>query len=173
MAGPAPQPPAGVERHPALRAIAIYKLVKMTALLLVAAAAFGLVREARFDAFTQWLLQLPMHHGHGLLVSMVDRAIELGPHKFIAVGAAACVYAGVFALEGYGLWRERRWAEYLTVIVTASLLPFEIFEVVRHYSWLKLATLGTNGFIVVYLIRVLHRPRAGVRARQPAQKKSA
>jgi uncharacterized membrane protein (DUF2068 family) len=167
-----PDSSAAAGRHPGLRVIAIYKLVKMAALLLVAAGAFGLVREARFEAFTQWLVQLPMHHGHGLLVQLVDRAVEIGPHKFVAIGLAACVYAAVFAAEGYGLWRERRWAEYLTVIVTASLLPFEIWEVVRHYSWLKLATLGANGVIVVYLVHVLHRPRAKLPAQTPGHRKA-
>ena len=32
-------------------------------------------------------------------------------------------------IEAVGLWYQRRWAEYLTFLVTASLLPFEIYEI--------------------------------------------
>ena len=37
-------------------------------------------------------------------------------------------YAAVEGIEAFGLWYQRRWAEYLTFIVTASLLPLEIYE---------------------------------------------
>jgi len=148
------------ERHAALRVIAIYKFVKMAGLLLVAAAAFGLVREARFGAFAAWVEQLPIHHGHGFLVQLIDRFLELGPRKFLAIGIVACVYASVFAIEGWGLWREKRWAEYLTTIVTASLIPIEVWEILRHPTWLKMLTLVGNLAIVVYLIYLLRRPRS-------------
>ena len=149
------------ERHAALRLIAIYKVVKMCFLLAVAAAAFGLVREARFDAFTAWIEQLPIHHGHGFLVQIIDRFLELGPRKFLAIGIAACIYAAVFAIEGWGLWYEKRWAEYLTTIVTASLIPIELWEIDRHFGWTKVVALIANVAIVIYLIYLLRRPAAG------------
>jgi uncharacterized membrane protein (DUF2068 family) len=150
---------AATERHGALRVIAAYKLVKAIGLLLVSAAAFGLVRETRFEAFTEWIMQLPIHHGHGFLVQLIDKMLALGPHKFIAIGVAACIYATVFAVEGWGLWRGKRWAEYLTVIVTASLIPLEIWEIVRHFTWLKVFALAVNVAIVWYLIYLLRRPK--------------
>lgn len=143
------------ERHRALRLIAAYKLVKAFGLLLVALAAFGFVREARFEAFAQWVLSLPIHHGHQFLVRLIDKLFELGPRKFDAIGIAACIYAGVFALEGWGLWRAKRWAEYLTVIVTASLIPLEVWEIHHHFTWLKVAAFAANIAIVWYLIRLL------------------
>ena len=146
-------------QHRALRIIAAYKIVKAAALLLVAATAFGLVREARFEAFTAWIMQLPIHHGHGLLVQLVDKLFELGPHRFMAIGVVLCIYACVFLVEGWGLWREKRWAEYLTVIVTASLIPIEIWEIVRHLTWLKLLAFAVNVAIVWYLVALLRRGR--------------
>lgn len=143
----------------ALRVIAAYKLLKTFALLLVAAAAFGLVRESRFEAFADWLTQLPIHQGHGFVVRAIDRFLEIGHDHFRAIGIAATVYAAVFAVEGWGLWREKRWAEYFTTIVTASLIPFELWEIALHVTALKIVALVANIAIVIYLVLLLRRPR--------------
>lgn len=145
--------------HAALRVIAAYKLLKTVALLLVAIAAFGLVRESRFEAFAAWLTQLPIYHGHGHLVRAIDRFLEIGHDHLRAIGVAAAVYAGVFAVEGWGLWREKRWAEYLTTIVTASLIPFELWELALHVTALKMLALVVNIAIVAYLIHLLRQER--------------
>ena len=56
-----------------------------------------------------------------------------------------------------GLWNEKRWAEYLTVVVTASLIPFEIYEMVHHLTPIKIGALALNAAILVYLVWVLRR----------------
>lgn len=143
----------------ALRVIAAYKLLKASLLLVVAATAFRLANAANLLAFSDWVLGLPIYRGHVLLVDTIDRLFALGPRKFIAIGIATCVYAGVFVVEGWGLWRGRRWAEYLTVIVTLSLIPIELYEIARHVTPLKIATLVVNLAIAAYLIVLLRRPR--------------
>lgn len=141
--------------HAALRAIAAFKLVKALGLLVVAAVSFDLVRSAELDAFAGWVERLPIHHH--FLSQLLDKLLELGPRKFIAIGIAACVYASLFLVEGWGLWRGKRWAEYLTVIATTSLIPFELFEIVRHTTPLKIGALALNVAIVFYLIWLLRR----------------
>lgn len=146
-------------KHRALRIIAAYKLLKAFALLLAAISAFGLVGQSHLQSLSDWIMGLPIHHGHGFLVRVIDKLFELGPRKFVAIGVAACVYAAVFMVEGWGLWREKRWAEYLTVVVTASLVPLEAWEIFRHLTWLKVLALVINVAIVLYLIALLRRPR--------------
>ena len=146
--------------HRALRLIAIFKLVKATGLLIVAIVAFGLVRQADVDIFAGWIAHLPIQNGHGVIVRALDEFLQLGPHKFIAIGIAACVYASLFIVEGWGLWQRKRWAEYLTVIATASLIPFEIWEIYRGFTWTKIGALLLNVAIVLYLIRILREPRS-------------
>lgn len=145
--------------HRALRIIAAYKLVKALGLLIVAVAAFDLVQSARIEALANWIMQLPIHHGHRLLMRLIDRLLGISPSEFFALGAAACVYATLFTVEGWGLWRGKRWAEYLTVIVTASLIPLEVWEIVHHPTWLKVAALALNIAIVLYLLILLRRER--------------
>ena len=145
--------------HRALRVIAAYKLVKALALVVVAIAAFGLVKSARVEALAHWIMELPIHHGHHFLVRLIDKLLGVSPSEFVALGAAAGVYATLFAVEGWGLWRGKRWAEYLTVIVTASLIPLEVWEIVRHLTWLRVLVLALNVAIVLYLLRLLRRER--------------
>lgn len=148
------------EGQRALRVIAAYKLLKAIGLVVVAGAAFGFVGGDRLAEFSDWLTSLPLRHGHGFLVRLLDRLFEFGPRKFEAIGIAACIYACVFLVEGWGLWREKRWAEYLTVIVTASLIPIEVWEIYEHVTWVKVTAFAANVAILVYLIYLLKHNRA-------------
>jgi uncharacterized membrane protein (DUF2068 family) len=60
-------------------------------------------------------------------------------------------YATVFAIEGIGLWMQRRWAEWLTVIITASLIPMELWELFHRPSLGAAGVLIANMLIVGYL----------------------
>jgi uncharacterized membrane protein (DUF2068 family) len=69
------------------------------------------------------------------------------------------VYAGVLLTEGVGLWLRQRWAEYFTVIVTASFVPLELYEIVRHVTVTRVIVLAVNLAIVGYLVARLRRER--------------
>ena len=65
---------------------------------------------------------------------------------------AMITYGLLFTVEGVGLLKYRRWAEYLTVIITSSFLPIEIYEMIKHATILKAVTILINAAIVAYLI---------------------
>jgi uncharacterized membrane protein (DUF2068 family) len=71
------------------------------------------------------------------------------------------VYAALFVAEGTGLWLEKRWGEWLTVIITSTLIPVEIYEIYRHPSGIKVAVLVINVGIVVYLIYRIRNKETG------------
>jgi uncharacterized membrane protein (DUF2068 family) len=48
----------------------------------------------------------------------------------------------------------KRWAEWFTVVITSSLLPIEIYELLHHSTPIKFLILIVNIAVVVYL---LHR----------------
>ena len=54
---------------------------------------------------------------------------------------------------------RKHWAEYFTVITTAALIPLELYELARHFSWAKIVVLLVNIAIVVYLITRVRKPR--------------
>lgn len=145
------------QKHAALRYIAVYKFLKALGLLLVAVVVFGFVHTPWLEAAAKWVEELPIRSGHGILIRWTEQLLGLSPQRFEIIGIGACIYATLFAVEGWGLWRGKRWAEYLTVFATASLIPFEVWELARHVTPLKIAAIAVNVAIVVYLWRVVRR----------------
>ena len=67
-------------------------------------------------------------------------------------GTVLLVYAVVEGIEAVGLWYQRRWAEYLTFVVTTSLLPLEVYEIANRVSPFKIVAFVVNVAVVVYLL---------------------
>jgi uncharacterized membrane protein (DUF2068 family) len=80
---------------------------------------------------------------------------SVNDRKLIELSAGTFFYAGLMLTEGIGLALHKRWAEYLTVFATASLIPLEIYELVKHFSLTKIGLILINVAIVLYLIRAL------------------
>ena len=60
-------------------------------------------------------------------------------------------YALVEGTEGIGLAMRRRWAEYLIVVATGLLIPYEVWEVIHKVTIFRVGGLLLNVAIVVYL----------------------
>jgi uncharacterized membrane protein (DUF2068 family) len=80
------------------------------------------------------------------------KASALSPDKIKELGLVSFIYAMLFLIEGIGLWLGKRWAEWFTVIITGSLIPFEIYELFRHPNVPKVFALLVNVAVVWYLI---------------------
>ena len=89
--------------------------------------------------------------GKGLLSDM-DRLFAVPTGRLYFYGAAIALYALINGVEAFGLWRARRWAEYLTLIETAVFLPIEMHELFVRVSPLKIITLVLNLAVVAYLL---------------------
>jgi uncharacterized membrane protein (DUF2068 family) len=142
-----------------LRLIALYKAFKTICLILVAIAAFHLNRSQNFDHLVHWLEQLSLSDSNGLRWRLVHKLQTMGPSKFVAIGLVALAYAAIFATEGVGLWLQKYWAEWFTVIATGSLVPLEVYEAIHRFSVFKLLALIANIAIVAYLVRVALQSR--------------
>jgi len=104
-------------------------------------------------------------HQRGLLGELT-KVFTYSPRRLAITGLVLAAYALLEAVEMVGLWMMKRWAEYLTFVVTASLLPLEIYELSVHVSVIKLAAFVINVAVVVYLAyaKRLFGVRGGVRA---------
>ncbi len=90
---------------------------------------------------------------------LIIDAHRLSPRRVEVYGAVAIGYAVLEGAEAWGLWRRRRWGEYLTVAATSLLFIPEIWELVKKPSALKAGGIVVNALIVAYLVRRLRRRR--------------
>ncbi len=86
---------------------------------------------------------------------LYDRASIINDPLLKRIGALAFSYAGVSLAEGIGLYLEKAWGEYLTLAITASFLPWEIFEVFHRLTWVRVGLLVVNAFVFIYLLRIV------------------
>lgn len=91
-------------------------------------------------------------HGGSALLRKLDDAFTTSSSHLHLLGAVLLAYGAVEGVEAVGLWYQRRWAEYLTFLVTASLLPLEIYEIVNRVTAFKLIAFLINLAVVVYLL---------------------
>ncbi len=139
--------------------IAAFKLFKGLALLAVGLGARQLFNHDLAANIDHWLdlLRIDPHNRYILLI--IEKLGNIDEHRLRELRAGTFFYAALFLTEGTGLALRQRWAEYVTIISTSSLIPLEVYEIVKRYSVLKVAFLVINIAVVVYLIFEIRRTR--------------
>ena len=86
---------------------------------------------------------------------VLDRASLLDDPILRRIGILAFAYSAVSYVEGIGLYFEKVWAEYLTLIITGSFLPWEIIEIFRRQTIFRFSLLAVNLLVFLYLLQFL------------------
>ena len=128
--------------------IALFKLAKAITLIAAGIGAFRLLDPEVAKRVEAWLAHVQLAPGRRILAFLSGANDE----KIEALGGLAFAYAILFLIEGTGLLMRKRWAESFTIIVTGSLLPFEIYELFREATAAKVATVVINVAVVIYLV---------------------
>ena len=139
-----------------LRLIAGFKLFEALLLIVAGCGALGMIEPTWQHSIVGWLDDLSLREGRRLTSELAGKASDalgtMSMQRFVLIAIGCFVYAAVFLVEATGLWLRKRWAEYLTTIVTASLLPFEIMELVHKVSTARALTLFINVVVLLYLV---------------------
>ena len=135
-----------------LRLIAVFKLLKASVLIALGVGALKLLHKDVGGAVEHWIELLRLDPSNHYVDAALEKVSNITPDKIKELGLGSMVYAGLFLTEGIGLWLEKRWAEWFTVIITSSLVPIEIYEIYRHPTPVKIAVLLINIAIVAYLV---------------------
>ncbi len=144
-----------------LRAIALLEAAK-GALVIVAGFGLLLLVHRNAQAFAEQLVgHLHLNPAHRYPQVFVAAMAKLTDARLQLLSAGAMTYAAVRFAEAYGLWRERRWAEWLGAGSGAIYVPFEIYELVTRPAWLGVAALIVNVVVVAYLLDALRRRMPG------------
>jgi uncharacterized membrane protein (DUF2068 family) len=140
--------------------IGAFKLVKAALLMGAGFGIWRLLHGQAAETIEAWIRQLRIDPHNALVHALVERVLGVDRRHLEALDAGTFIYAAVFAAEGVGLLRAKRWAEYLTLGVTVSFIPVEVFEVVEHASPTKAVLTMVNVGIVIYLVRQIRQQRA-------------
>jgi uncharacterized membrane protein (DUF2068 family) len=132
--------------------IGVLKLLKALLFILLGVGALQLLHKDLVDMLTKLIVDLKFDPENHFVNLVLEKVALISPHRLRQISIAIFCYAALDIIEGTGLALEKTWAEYLTLILTASFLPWEIFEIVRHITWLKVGLLVLNMIVAIYLI---------------------
>jgi uncharacterized membrane protein (DUF2068 family) len=139
-----------------LLAIAVFKFVKGSALLAVTFGVAHLFHKDVQSEVESWLSILRIDPDNRYIGGLLAKLNLVHTKELKELTALGIFYSALFLTEGTGLLFRRRWAEWLTVVATASFLPLEIYELVHDLSISKVVLFLLNVAIVAFLI---HRIR--------------
>ena len=164
---PTPNRPA--RRIDGLRLIGLFKIGKALLLLATSYGLYRLLNPQLVERLHDWLNTFTDTFERRLLERLLDWLDAMGSARIGSLLLVTALYTAVLLTEGIGLWLRKTWAEWLTTIATASLIPFELWQLFFGHHHKPLAVLGAtvlNIAIVSYLVYQLRRNRA--RRHRPA-----
>jgi uncharacterized membrane protein (DUF2068 family) len=135
-----------------LRVIAVFKFLKAGSLIALSVGVFRMLHQDLGMRLEHWVRAMRLDPGNRYIEHLLMRASVLSPAQIRNLGLVGLLYAGLFLIEGTGLWLQRRWGEWVTVVLTGMLVPVEVYEIVHRPSVVKVLVLLVNVGIVLYLI---------------------
>jgi uncharacterized membrane protein (DUF2068 family) len=154
----------GGGRPPMLGVIAGFRFVKALVLVAVALGALRLLDHGTASRAHEWLAALPFVARHPAVERAASKVTSARPAQLEIAASVGLAYALLFAVEAVGLWMQRVWAEYLTIVATTSFIPFEVYELTQRFTPLRLGALVANVGIVGYLVARRWHARRGSHA---------
>ena len=149
------------DTHPrGLLYIGLFKLAKSIFFFFVGMGAFHLLHKDLNDEAQRLASTLLRFEPEGRLTALIMENVQLiDPRRLREIGFFTFAYSALALIEGFGLMREKVWAEYLTLSLTVMFLPWELYELVRHGSWMRLSLLLINLVVLAYLLWILDRKK--------------
>jgi uncharacterized membrane protein (DUF2068 family) len=135
--------------------IAAFKLSQAALFIAIGVGALRLVGKDIGDLLTRLAEHLHFTSEPRFIDFILEKSSLVNDHMLRRIGAVVFIYAGLDLIEGFGLYLEKTWAEYLTLAITASFLPWEIFEVLRRVTWIRSGLLTVNALVVFYLLKMV------------------
>jgi uncharacterized membrane protein (DUF2068 family) len=97
----------------------------------------------------------PESHFIGVINYILAKSSLVNDHMLRRISAVGFIYAALDLIEGTGLYLEKTWAEYLTLIITASFLPLEGYEVFYRVTPIRVSLLVINALVFFYLLKMV------------------
>lgn len=138
-----------------IKAVAVYEIIKGSSALLGAGALWLWHKDLE-----HWLATATntWHQQFGqLLAPQVDSTVQLAQKaskNWTLFLLMIFAYASLRFIEAYGLWQDKTWAYWFSVIGYGVFIPVELYYLLTSpFDWFKLGILILNIIIVVVVYR--------------------
>ena len=139
-------------RNGALLVIAVFKFVKGALLLALAFGALSLLHKNLAAELGYWLDQLRIDPDNQFVGPLLSKLQFIHGRELKEISALGAGYAALFLTEGSGLLFRKRWAEWLTIVATSSLMPLEMYGLIKEFTVIRLLVVLVNAAVVLFLI---------------------
>lgn len=147
--------------------IAFYKFLHALLFFAIGLGAQHLLHKDLADEIDTLAHYLRFDPESRLVNVILDKAAFINDPLLLRIGFVAYSYSAVTLIEGIGLYLEKAWGEFLTIAITASFLPWEIYEIFRRLTAFRAGLLAINILVLLYLLRlVVNRARQRIGAQE-------
>ncbi len=147
------------ERNGGLLLIGLFKLVKSIFFFCVGIGALHLVHKDLSEEALRFANALHFDPEWRITSLLLEKVDLIDAHKLREIGFATFAYSALALCEGTGLMLQKVWAEYLTLSLTVMFLPWELYELAKRPTWIRLALLLINLAVLGYLLWLLDRKK--------------
>ena len=154
IGAPLPGPLAG-----GVRLVALIEAAKGALVLLAGFGAFALVHRDAQEVAERLVRLFHLNPASHYPQIFLEAAAKLDDARILALAALALLYATARMIEAFGLWTQRRWAEWCAALSGGIYVPIEIYEVWERASWPRVGLLSVNALIVAYMALALWHTR--------------
>lgn len=147
-------------RDTGLYLIGLFKLSKAIFFLGVSLGALHFIHHNLSATFERVVRELHFDPESRLVDLVTDKLALVTHHKLRLISMGTSLYAALCTTEAYGLLRRRTWAEFVTLWLSVSFLPWEIYELVHRVSAWPMGIFLVNVAVVIYLVWMLRRKRS-------------
>lgn len=136
-----------------LKFIIIYKSLVGIVSMILAFGFYHLLNKDTQVVFTKLVKNLNLDIDNKIISSLIKQVGTLGNGAILSLTFVMLGISVLNLVEAWGLHLKRRWAEWLTVIATSLLIPFEVYHVLVRVKFFKVSILILNVVIVYYLAK--------------------
>ena len=140
-----------------LRWIGAYKLLKAAMALVGGLLVLRIEHRNLPVQVLRWMHYLHIDPHSPIGTYILHHTLEIKPSQFTWAATSLFVYTAITAVEGLGLVFRRAWAEWLTVVTTSALIPYEAWRAWHRPDWVHALIIVLNVLVVIYLVWRIRR----------------
>ena len=139
----------------AMRLVACFEAFKGVLVLLAASGLLSLLHKDIEAIAVRLIEHMHLNPASKYATIFLDAAARLQDSRLVMLALGAAAYATIRLVEGWGLYRERAWAEVLAAASGAIYMPIEVYGWFKHPTWFRFAVFVVNAAVVGIMWRAL------------------